>query len=351
MRSWRRRPGVWTAEVALLAWLPIPCAVLPVLAFLWLLWWLDRSDREPLGMFGLAFAWGAVGAVGIALLADDLVTGPLAEVLGVEDLQRFSVVVMAPLVEEPAKALILLLLVRTARFERTTDGFVYGAATGLGFALAENLVYFRTAAGTGDEALLAGILALRTLYSALMHAAASAVIGATLGYVKFRNGRRRLLVPALGLTVAVGMHALWNGLLQAALAGKLALGLLDLVLFPVEFGVLFVLFQLALLDERRIIRRELREEVDLGILPAPHLGFLAAYARRARPGWLPAGMDGRLYVRRATALAFRKHQLQVNSEPGYYADEVTRLRRELVQQLEAAGLAPAHIPALEWPGA
>jgi len=289
-----------------------------------------------------------VGAVAITLAGDRLLAEPLVGLLSIDDPHRFRVVVLAPLLEEPAKALALLLLARTARFESTTDGFVFGAAAGLGFALSENLIYFHGAADAGDGALLAGVLALRTLYSALMHAVATAAIGAAVGYVKFRNGRRRVLVPLLGLAVAVGVHALWNGLLEAALGGRLALGLLDLVLFPIEFALLFLLFQLALLDERRIIRRELQEEADLGVLPARHLAFLAAYARRARPDWLPAGMDGRRYIRQATALAFRKHQLQVNAEPGYYADEITRLRRDLVQQLHAAGLAPAHIPALDW---
>ena len=336
-------------EAALLAWLPIPCAVLPVLGFLWLMWWLDRSDREPLGLFAMAFVWGAVGAIAITLLGQDLLSAPLAGALGVDDLHRFQVIVLAPLLEEPGKALILLLLVRTARFDSTTDGFVYGAATGLGFGMSENLIYFRSVSGTGDDALFAGVLAMRTLYSALMHAAATAAIGAALGYVKFRNGRRRLAVPILGLLAALAVHALWNGLLLAALNGRLGLGLLDLVLLPIEFAILFALFQLALLDERRIIRQELLEEVELGVIPADHLDFLAAYARRARPLWLPEGVDGRLYVRRATSLAFRKHQLQVNAEPGFYADEVTRLRRALVQQLNAAGLAPSHIPALDWP--
>jgi hypothetical protein len=58
-------------------------------------------------------------------------------------------------------------------------------------------------------------------------------------------------------------------------------------------------------------------------------------------------MDGPLYIQRATTLAFRKHQLKVNAEPGHYADEITRLRREIVQQLQAAGLAPHWIPALD----
>lgn len=321
-------------------------AVLPTIALLLGLWWLDRYDREPLWMFVLAVSWGATGGVAVALAGDAALADPLARLLGLDDATWLSTVVLAPLIEEPGKAVVLFLVVRAARFEGTTDGFVYGAATGLGFGLTENLRVFSAAAQGGGEALLVALLGLRTLYSALMHATASSCVGAALGFVKFRGGRGRQAVP-LALLLAIGIHALWNGLLAAAITGHTGLGLLDLALFPIESGLLLLLFRLSLADERTVLRRELAEEVDLGVLPAPHYEYLAAYARRARPGWLPACLDGRLYIRSATALAFRKHQLQVGAEPGHYADEVTRLRRALVQQLGRAGLAPDHIPALE----
>lgn len=331
----------------MLVWLSVPCAVLPIAAFLWLLWWLDRYDREPLWLFGVAFGWGAVGGVLVTGLGSDTLAGPVAATLGVADPHLLHMVILAPIIEEPSKALILLLIMRASHFDNTTDGFVYGAAAGLGFGMTENLMYFRDAADGGDALAFAFVVALRTLYSALMHASASSCIGAALGYGKFRGGAGATAVLVAGCLCALVIHVAWNGLLYAGMQGRTGLGLLDFVLFPIEFAVLFGLFQLSLLDEHAILKRELSEEVQLGILPPAHLAYLSAYRRRIRPGWLPATMDARLYIKRATTLAFRKHQLHANNDVGQYADEVTLLRRELVEQLNEQGLAPAWVPALD----
>ncbi len=316
--------------------LSVPCAVLPVLGFLWLIWWMDRYDREPIWLFGLAFLWGAGGGVVLAL-----VTSHAAADVGLIELVKW-----APLIEEPAKALVLLLIVTSAHFDNTTDGFVYGAAAGLGFGMTENFFYFRHAAEGGDLLAFALLVALRSLYSALMHASATSVVGAALGWAKFRPGPSRWIIIPGGMAVALGIHGLWNWLLAAGAAGSITLGLLDFILFPVEFGILFAIFQLCLLDEKRILERELQEEVDLGVIPPKHLEFLGAYRRRSLPGWLPEEMDHRAYVRAATTLAFRKHQLRNTASPDFYAVEVTRLRQQILQLLVGGGIAPQEIPAL-----
>ena len=319
--------------------LSVPCAVLPVLGFLWLIWWMDRYDREPLWLFALAFLWGAGGGAVLALVSSQVASS--AGGLTAIDMMR-----LAPIIEEPAKALILLLIVTSHHFDNTTDGFVYGAAAGLGFGMTENFFYFSHAAQGADVLAFALLVAMRSLYSALMHASATSVIGAALGWAKFRRGPLRLLALPLGLAVAVGIHSLWNELLAAGAAGSVALGLLDFVLFPVEFGILFGIFQLCLVDEKRILERELQEEVDLGVIPPQHLAFLGAYRKRSRPGWLPRAMDHRAYVRAATTLAFRKHQLRHTAAPDFYAVEVTRLRQTILQLLVGGGIAPQAIPAL-----
>ena len=320
--------------------LSVPCAVLPVLGFLWLIWWMDRYDREPLWLFALAFFWGAGGGAVIALGSAH------AAASAGGDLTALDMMRIAPFIEEPAKALILLVIVGSKHFDNTTDGFVYGAAAGLGFGMTENFFYFSHAAQGADLVAFALLVATRSLYSALMHAAATSVIGASLGWAKFRRGPARFAVLPAGLTVAIGIHALWNELLAAGAAGSLALGLLDFVLFPVEFGILFAIFQLCLLDEKRILDRELQEEVDLGVIPPQHLAFLGAYRKRSLPGWLPKAMDHRAYVRAATTLAFRKHQLRNTAAPDFYAVEVTRLRQRILQLLVGGGIAPHVIPAL-----
>lgn len=328
----------------MLALLSVPCAVLPALGFLWLVWWMDRYDREPLWLFGLAALWGAVGGIVVSFVTSDAA----AEValVGLRADAQWRMVVLAPLIEEPAKALVLLLIVTNRHFDNTTDGFVYGAAAGLGFGMTENLLYFSHAAQGGSLLSWAALVGLRSLYSALMHASATSVIGAALGWMKFRREPWRFVVPPLGLALAIGIHGLWNGLLAAGAAGNMALGLLDLVLFPLEFGILFGVFQLCLVDEKRILERELQEEVDLGVIPPQHLAFLGAYRKRSIPGWLPAAMDHRAYIRAATTLAFRKHQLRKTAEPDFYALEVTRLRQQILALLVGGGIAPESVPAL-----
>ena len=49
------------------------------------------------------------------------------------DAYTINVAIGAPITEEPAKALILVLLIRAKRFNNICDGFVFGAAAGLGF--------------------------------------------------------------------------------------------------------------------------------------------------------------------------------------------------------------------------
>ncbi len=113
----------------------------------------------------------------------------------------------------------------------------------------------------------------------------------------------------------------------------------NLLLFPFEFLSLFVIFQLCLLEERHMIRRELSEEVAGGLLPQAHLRHLSSYLGRTRRGWLPQSVDHDAYVETATRLAFRKSQARLQ---GVEADrsELDTYRRDL-QELLSAGVYSA----------
>jgi RsiW-degrading membrane proteinase PrsW (M82 family) len=296
--------------------LSVPAAVLPVLGFLGLMWWLDRHDREPLGLFFLTFLWGAVGAIllaGEGLAATELA---FARSLGAVPADRIAAVLLAPLFEEPSKAAALLLVARSRHFDNTTDGFVYGAAAGLGFGMSENLVYFVSLARDGDALAWAGTVAARSLFATLLHGASTSAVGAGLGLFRFHRSRLRWLAPAAGFAIAFGMHALWNGLIYAAGQGSLWLGYLDLALFPIEFLILFGIFQLSLLDEAAVLRRELAEEAEAGTLPREHVRFLSSFRHRHAGRWAPPGLDVHAYVRAATTLALRRHQARLLRETG-----------------------------------
>ncbi len=315
------------------------CASVPMLCFLFLIYWLDRHDREPIWLFGLTFAWGAIGSILLALIGSSLLMIPLEMALGPEMADRLSAVLIAPLVEEPTKALILFAVMFSRHFDNATDGFVYGAAAGLGFGMTENFFYFTDAAGSGDAGTWMMTVIIRTFYSALMHACATSCVGAMLGFARFRGWGWKIAALPIGFGAAMGMHALWNGLLtldEFAQSGMFTLA--NFLLFPLEFLTLMAVFQLAVWDERATLRRELADEVQEGTLPLPHASAIASYLRRGRADWLPRGVPHWPYVRAATTLAFRKHQCRNASRRAYafYADEVLRLRMEL-KALQALG--------------
>jgi RsiW-degrading membrane proteinase PrsW (M82 family) len=309
-------------------------AVGPILIFLYLIWWLDRYDREPVGVLLLAFGWGAVGGVLFSILGSSALMIPVEAMFGEAAAASIGAVVIAPLVEEPMKALVLLPIAASKHFDNTTDGFVYGAAAGLGFGMTENFLYFVDSAATGDLLAWAGTVAIRTLYSALMHGCATSVVGAALGLARFRGPLAMGLAVPAGLSVAVAIHALWNGLLtlDALAGGGGSLTVVNLLLFPLEFAVLFAVLQFCLWDESRTIHRELAGEVISGLIPPDHVPVLASYFKRQGGGWLEAGVDRRAYVRAATTLAFRKHQARLTKREGD-EEEVTAQRAAVAAAL------------------
>src|SRR3712207_4220500 len=98
-------------------------------------------------------AWGATGAMAISKVGNEIVLGSLPPAVR----EVFGPAISGPLVEEPAKGLALLVafllsylaakLFGFLELEGVTDGIVYGAAVGLGFAFTEDLFYLLNTAG------------------------------------------------------------------------------------------------------------------------------------------------------------------------------------------------------------
>jgi len=319
------------------------CAGLPMFAFLTFIWWMDRYDREPLWLLSVAFLWGGFGAIAASVVLTALFASVfvgLAGPLGADPyvLDAISPIVIAPLAEEPGKAAILLLIIWHADFDNMTDGFVYGAAAGLGFGMTENFLYFLGA--MHDLGIWFGTVVVRTCYSAVMHATATAIVGSALGWARFRHPRVLFLSGCFGLLVAIGVHGLWNGLLtfDEMLGGAGHLIGLDFVLLFVEALGTLAVFQICLLHESAAIRRELSDEARRGLLPAKHPRIIASWLRRNGRSWLDASIDRDHYIVLATTLAMRKWQLGQLGERAspFYAREVDRLRTEIAETLSGA---------------
>jgi protease PrsW len=325
--------------VFVLVALSVFAAIVPMLGFLALVWWLDRYDREPVWMVALTFLWGAFGGTGLSLLGNTSLHLLIAGLLGPEQAEWMGPVLVAPLIEEPTKAVVLLIVAMSRHFDNTTDGFVYGAAAGLGFGMTENMLYFYQVSQVAGFAPMHGIaswmgtVAIRTFYSAVMHATASSLIGATIGWSQFRALPIRLLTVPLGVVAAMAMHALWNGLLTIGgiTGNEDAMLMSNLIILPLEVLLVFGIFQLSLLAEKRTLNRELSEEATRGLIPEEHVAPLCSYLKRNSTRFLPVGHPEEAYIKTATTLAMRKHQLRQcpQAKKIVYENDIERLRREL----------------------
>ncbi len=238
-------------------------AAVPTAAYVLLIWWCDRYEKEPLWLLVAAFVWGAIPAVFLSLggeMALEPSSGWARTDFG-RDLVSASLI--APVVEELAKgiALFLLLWLFRAEFDSMLDGIIYGALIGFGFAMTENAFYFVGAFSEGGWRDLSMLAFFRSIIFGFNHAFFSALLGAGLGYAR-STGRRaaRWLAPPLGLAAAMGFHALHN--FGATLGSDNILNLGISVLTDAG-GVLLVVVILILgvRQERRWIREELGTEV------------------------------------------------------------------------------------------
>ncbi|MHB1224025.1 MAG: PrsW family intramembrane metalloprotease [Gemmatimonadaceae bacterium] len=285
-------------------------AVLPVPAYLALALWLDRYEPEPARMLATTFLWGASVAVFLSLVINSTAAGLADAMLGGMG-DQFAALFTAPLVEEGAKGLALLLVFLQERdeFDNVTDGVVYAAMVGLGFAMTENVLYYGRAMTTvpGDPW---PIFVLRGLASPFAHPLFTAMIGIGLGIARERGrgGRDLVLIPLVGSIAAVVLHTAWN--LSASL-DILAPAYL-LVMVPVFAGTLLVVRD-SLRRESRVIREQLAHlnacgtitDDDMAALCSARLR-LAASVRAAREGGLSGWRRRSRFHRTATELAFRR---------------------------------------------
>jgi len=295
-------------------------STLVILGYLYVIWWLDRYEREPWWMVSGMFLWGALGATLLGCLASLPFLVVAQGLIGPDLAPGFNAVVIAPIVEEAAKAAVFLPVLLTASFgqsrlnfarelDTATDGFIYGAAIGLGFATTENLLYYAANYSASLETLVS-IIGMRTAFSALVHTTSSGLLGMAIVAGRQRPGRWLWwAIPVGGYLTAVFNHAIWNGLAVASQfhAGAIFGGIACLL---GTIAVTGLLTHLCLRREHQIIRRYLQDEADRGNLPDAHADIIPFWSRRRKVGWLPDHIDHSRYVQRATLLAFRRYQLE-----------------------------------------
>lgn len=315
-------------------------AVVPALCYAALIVRLDRYEREPRHVLLATFLWGAVIAALASSAANSGVHAWVARLAGEGSARALTPVLLAPAIEEIAKAggLLLVLVAWPRELDNVLDGIVYGALVGVGFAMTENVTYFTLAAVQGGAAGFAQSVYLRALVGGLNHAAFSATIGAGLGYAReTRSTAVRILAPIFGFLGAVGQHVAWNAVTSTRLTDLLCspavpggacreapdpitLFLTVPLLVAVSVGpgviALLVVAILALRREARVIALELRDEVG-GLITADEYARLTSARARRAAEWQALRRRGlrvwraqRQFHQTATELAFRRWHLR-----------------------------------------
>ncbi len=303
-------------------------AIIPMAAYLVFIWWFDRYDREPFKLVLQNYLWGAIGAIIFAVLGSIIFSTILSQfVLNKDELNYLGTIVVAPVVEEITKGIFLLITVTSRKFDNMTDGIVYGGAIGLGFGMTENFLYFISFGTTVSDWIT--IVIIRTLFSAVMHSVATATFGAFLGYAKFKGAKHRILLPLIGLTLAILLHFFWNysvSFKSTALTGFFFM-FITIIIF-------LAIFTASVKNDRKQIFAELLSEAELGNIPFDHLQFLSS-AKRNSTGWVDESIRY-TYIKAATTLAFRKMQLKNSTGKSreFYEHEVNNYR-QLINNLIA----------------
>lgn len=309
-----------------------------------LVWWLDRYEKEPLGLAAATFFWGAIPAIAVSLAAELLLDVPLVALGKGLAYEMISSSLVAPVVEEGIKAVALLGLFVFWRheFDDVLDGIIYGALVGFGFAVVEDVFYSLSSLEDGSWGV---VLFMRSVLFGLNHSFFTALTGIGLGYARTARERwKRWLAPLLGLGAAITFHAIHN--LGASLVEVSCFTILFSLV--ADWGGVLVVALVALMSARRekqCIATELREEISAGTLSNGEYRAVGSYRQRIATRWRalrakdwPAWRQwGRLF-NLLTELAFKKRQCRaLGGEKGNTAI-IARLRRDIVALRREMGL-------------
>jgi protease PrsW len=326
--------GVETGPIPFL--LGFIAATIPVPLYVMLVLWIDRYEAEPLWMLATAFLWGALVAAFFSFLLNTTAGVVVAVIADNPDAgEVFSTVISAPIVEETAKALILMVFFIWWRdeFDGVIDGIVYAALVGLGFAMTENVMYYGKAAMQGG-AMLTATFVIRGALAPFSHPLFTGLTGIGLGLARqSRNAAVRIISPFAGLAMAVFLHWLWNA--SATFGGGGGFLIIYVIVMVPAFAIMLIVIMVALSREGQVIRQFLLSDLERGFLSREEYDQLGSVFRRMGSSFDAFSRGGMSSWRNRRKL----HQLA--SELAFHRSRVSRglhPSKHNIHDLEAAYL-------------
>lgn len=291
-------------------------ALIP-LPLLWVsYWWLDRYEPEPRRYLFAAFVWGGVVAVAIALSLQIWVDNTFD--LSQDEMASF----IAPITEEPAKCLFLLLTFARARrvIDGFLDGLIFAGLVGIGFAFVENIGYYALSYLGSDDIKIDGpagvttTFIVRGVFSPFAHPLFTSAFGIAIGLAVTRKSKlAKVAITVLGLAASIGLHMMWNASLSFG-------GGAGFLLMYVALGaVLLCVAVLAIIvrsKQIRILEQSLSYVAQRGWIHPAEIPYLSrfTYRKAARRYALQHhGKEASKIVKRyqqlATEMAFLHHAM------------------------------------------
>jgi RsiW-degrading membrane proteinase PrsW (M82 family) len=312
--------------------------------------WIDRWEPEPIGIRIFAFLWGAGSSIVIALLVDTVAQEVVRSNGGPNGVTEFlQGVVQAPMVEEGAKGLgvLLIFLVANKYFDGPIDGIVYAATVAAGFAFSENIQYFGLEiAHDGTAAGIGTIFVLRGILSPFAHAMFTSMTGLFIGLAAQRGGRwLGVLFAIIGWVPAVLLHAFWNGSLSFVSDFYEYYFLVQVPLFALAIVMVVLLRR----REQRLTQQRLGDYAAAGWFNAGEIAAIATPGgRRQARAW--ASQHGvkpvmKHYIRDATRLALTRNRIIIGRDRALAQLDETALLTKIVGERAQINAAPPVAPA------
>ena len=305
--------------------------------------WLDRWEPEPPRLLIFAFIWGTSAAVVISSVLQ-IVLEAWIHPAGASDVSPFTLVVGAPVTEEAAKGLFLLLMmtgVRRNELNSLTDCLVYAGLVGAGFAWLEDILYIANGESVAESLVTA---ALRLVMSPFAHPLFTTMTAIGVCYALQRRSRlEQVCAIALGYAGAVLLHGMWNA---SSLLGSGAYFAVYVFWMMPVFGGAIALAVRSRRREQHVVAATLPGMVAAGVVTpneATWLGSLRtrklAVAEATRFGGKPAGASVQRFAHRVVEVAFVRDRI----DRGFADPRVVAL---LHQETHALYAARADSPAL-----
>ena len=297
--------------------------LVPVACFLAALFYFDSYRLVKLSWVVAIVACGAVAAG-----ASYLLNAAILDVVKI-DLVHYSRYV-APIIEELAKALIMVALIYAHRTGFLVDAAIFGFAVGTGFAMVENLYFLKLISGAGF-----GIWFVRGFGTAIMHGGTTAIFGVMGLAMLEKTKQTRIVALVPGFVLAVLLHSGYNHLSGSPHLSALA----AIIVLPPILYLVYERSEKAVgdwLGSGFDADTEMLELINSGRLSSSPVGQYLATMKGKFNG--PVVADLLCYLRLYTELALRAKGILMMRESGFDPpiDEATQAKFAEMRYLEGS---------------